>query len=445
MRVRAVTIRARVTALAALAVTAVLLLGSAGLVVAQRQLLLAGLDAALAEQAAALADRLDAGEAPAEVARVAEGDDTAIQLTTPDGRVISGTAGAEDVPLAGAVGAPAVRTVPVPVDDDPFRVRSSPILLDGEPAVLHVGVEADAVGEAGAALTTTLLIAVPLTVAVLSALVWVLVGRTLRPVAAIQAEVAAITASALDRRVPEPPADDEIGRLARLLNGMLDRLDDAATRQRRFTGDAAHELRTPLARLRTELEVDLAHPGTADPLATHRSALEEVTAMQALVEGLLLLARADDPAATLRRRPVVVADVLREAVGSRGDGVGVRVSADPGLVVDAHAASLTRAVRNLVDNAVRHATSGVDVTSRQVGDAVEIAVADDGPGIPLDQREAVFDRFTRLDDARASADGGSGLGLAITREVVSAHGGTVEVDPTAGAGTRVRITLPPSP
>jgi signal transduction histidine kinase len=272
---------------------------------------------------------------------------------------------------------------------------------------------------------------------------WVAAGRALAPVEAIRAEVAEISMRALDRTVPEPEANDEIGRLARTMNQMLERLRGSAARQRQFVSDASHELRSPLAGMRAELEVAMAHEQDADWHHTAGDVLEDLGRLQRLVDQLLVLARLDE-SAPVADRPVDLDElVLREARRARERD---------GLVVDVHAVSagrvrgdpdrLRQVVRNLVDNAARHARSTVTLRLQAEAGSTVLTVADDGPGIPPGERERIFERFTRLDEARATDNGGSGLGLAITREIVAAHGGTVEAeDPPMGARLVVRLPL----
>ena len=229
------------------------------------------------------------------------------------------------------------------------------------------------------------------------------------------------------------------------MNDMLERVDDAAQRQRRFVADASHELRSPLTRIRTELEVDLAHPDQADLLATHASVLDETIGLQRLADDLLLVARADEgDVGEPRREPVDLDDiVLRVARRLRADdrvrvdltGVGAgRVVGDPDL--------LARLVGNLADNAVRHAPSAVDLRSGRATTARSCSPShDDGPGVPAAERERIFERFARVDGARSPSTGGTGLGLAIARDIAEQHGGTLVLDPTA-TGARFVLTLP---
>jgi signal transduction histidine kinase len=228
------------------------------------------------------------------------------------------------------------------------------------------------------------------------------------------------------------------------MNAMLDRVESATARQQRFAADASHELRSPLTRIRAELEVDLAHPEQADLAATHRSVLEDATQLQRLVDDLLHLARVDAGAVSNRREPVDLDDiVLRDARRLRADGrVQIDISGVSAAQLRGDADELARAVRNLTDNAVRHATSTVTLTLAEHGGRAVLTVADDGPGIPPAEQERIFERFARLDDARNADTGGTGLGLAITRDIVERHHGTIEIDSDHAPGARFRITLP---
>ena len=261
---------------------------------------------------------------------------------------------------------------------------------------------------------------------------WLAVRRSLRPVEAIRGEVAEIGAHDLSRRVPAPRTGDEIARLAGTMNTMLARLDEAVTRQSRFTSDASHELRTPLASLRTQLEVLLAHPDRLDWRHACENALLDVTRLQDLVADLVLLGKLDH-AGPDRLEPVALSEVVEAVAAGRAE---IEVGGAP--VVHGHRSRLERLVRNLVDNAERHATSRVVVTASVVDGQAVLTVTDDGPGIPEADRERVFDRFVRLDDARARDEGGSGLGLAIVADIARAHGGTAEVE----AGSRFVVRLP---
>jgi signal transduction histidine kinase len=330
-------------------------------------------------------------------------------------------------------------------DDEAFRVLTRPVdgpLGDG---VVHVASPLDDIDEATGLLSGSLAVAVPAVTLALAALVWWLVGRTLRPVEGMRREAAGIGGNDLARRVPVPDGDDEVARLARTLNAMLDRIEDAARRQQRFVADASHELRSPLARIRTELEVDLAHPAGADPAATTRSVLSETIGMQALVDDLLVLARQDAGAAPTRPAvPVDLDELVAEQVRRlRAEGpVRVDAARVSAAQVTGDAGGLRRALGNVVDNAAHHARSLVTITLAEQGASAVLSVADDGPGIPAERRDEVFERFARLDGARSASTGGTGLGLAIARAIVVDHGGTIAVDPDHRPGARLVITLP---
>ncbi|WP_440101193.1 ATP-binding protein [Streptosporangium sp. H16] len=274
------------------------------------------------------------------------------------------------------------------------------------------------------ALTTLrglLLPGIPALLLLVAALTWLAVGRALAPVSAIRAEMADITASDLHRRVPVPRSRDEIARLAETMNRTLDRLELAVSRHKRFVADAAHELRSPLAILRTRLE--LARPG---PLAAE--ALTDVERIQALTSDLLLLARLDAGEPICHEEVDLGQVTAEEAARSRPRPeieVTLEVAAD--TVILGSAGQLRRLVANLVDNAVRHASSAVTVRLATDGGEAVLDVLDDGPGIPAEHHEAVFDRFTRLDEARDRDAGGAGLGLAIARDIAVRHGGNLRV------------------
>jgi signal transduction histidine kinase len=310
--------------------------------------------------------------------------------------------------------------------------------------VIHTAAPLDDVQDSVAALMTGLVVAIPLVVLALGVLVWCLVGRTLRPVEAITEQVGEITGTNLHRRVPSPGTNDEIASLVATMNAMLDRLEASAERQRRFVDDASHELRSPLTRMHAELEVDLEHPDTADPTRTRQSGLDEVIRLEHLVRDLLELARMDSGTVAPPREPVDLDDLaMLEAARLRATTrLSVNTTNVSGAQVLGDRSQLSRALRNLADNAVRHARSTVTFSTNEFGESAELSVADDGPGIPEEQRSQVFERFTRLDDARNAGSGGTGLGLAITRDIVRNHGGTVRVEGAPGGGARFVVTVP---
>ncbi|MEV8503927.1 ATP-binding protein [Actinoplanes sp. NPDC051475] len=293
-------------------------------------------------------------------------------------------------------------------------------------------------------LRTTLLVTFPPLVALLALVAWRVVGAALRPVEALRAGAEEITGGARPGMLPIPDSRDEIHRLAITLNDMLHRLDAARARQRAFVADAAHELRSPLTNMRTELEVAQRLPDTTDWPDLAGDLLTDVHRLSRLVDDLLLLARADDET-TRPARPateeVELGQLLAEVAGRYPDVVYERPAVP--LRVSGERDALGRVVANLLDNAVRHARSSVRLEVVADGAYQRIAVVDDGPGIPATDRERVFDRFTRLDDARARDAGGSGLGLAIVRELVRRHHGTVTLrGATPPPGLHAEVRLP---
>ncbi|MFJ6390199.1 sensor histidine kinase [Streptomyces sp. NPDC091972] len=282
---------------------------------------------------------------------------------------------------------------------------------------------------------TVMLVGFPLLLGVVAAVTWLVTRRALRPVEGIRAEMAAITASEdLARRVPVPDTHDEVARLARTTNETLAALETSVERQRRFVADASHELRSPIASLRTQLEVAAAHPELLDL----DGAVEDTVRLQRLAADLLLLARLDAGERVTDAR-IELGALVRERAAGRA---GVTVRADA-VEVTGSRGQLERVLDNLLDNARRHARSEVAVTVRRDGDRrAVVEVADDGDGVPPEDRERIFERFVRLDEARARDDGGAGLGLAIARDVAARHGGTLTVRDAPAGGALFELRLP---
>ena len=319
----------------------------------------------------------------------------------------------------------------------PLRVVAVPAGPAGDPQTVVVAVDFGGAKSGARVLAIGLAIGAPLLLATVGVAMWLVTGRALRPVEALRRGAASLSGPG---RLPVPVAQDEIRRLAETLNGMLARLDAAGARQRAFVSDAAHELRSPLASARTQLEVAaMVDAGTpAGELAG--DVLLDVERLSRLVDDLLLLARLDE-APRRPREPVDLVGLATDVVG-RYAAARVIVRLDPcegDCVVRADPGAVRRVLTNLVDNAVRHARTTVRVS---VGPGL-LTVTDDGPGIPAADRDRVFDRFTRLDQARGRDQGGAGLGLAIVRELVTAHGGTVTLsDASPGLVATVRLPDP---
>lgn len=286
-------------------------------------------------------------------------------------------------------------------------------------------------------------LAAPFIVVLAALATYALVGRSLRSVDHIRTRVDAITSADLSDRVPVPPQNDEIAALARTMNDMLARVEAGHNAQRRFISDASHELRSPLTTITTALELGRARPDTLDAALLDDTLLPEAERMRHLIDDLLLLARADENALAHRRTDIDLDDILTAevertrattelTVGCRVEPT--RITGDP--------TQISRAIRNLLDNATRYAATTIAVRLRHEGDRAHIEIADDGPGIAPQDRERVFDRFYRPQHDRGRGTGGFGLGLAIVAEIITAHGGTVRIEQNTPTGALVRIDLP---
>ncbi|PRY10776.1 sensor histidine kinase [Kineococcus rhizosphaerae] len=352
-----------------------------------------------------------------------------------------------------APGATERRKVRLPFDDDPYRVTvlGGEVSDDGRDRRFTV-VVAQSVGTGEDTLhaaVVAMAVAGPLLLLTVGFATYVFVGRSLRPVTRIRSTVEGISHRDLSERVPIPPGRDEVARLATTMNSMLTGLERADAAQRQFVSDASHELRSPIATLRAAADIALTQPERTDPRDLARLVRGEARRLDGLVADLLLLARVDE----------------RGRARTATDGEGVEEVDLDDLVTDEHrrlrAATtlnvtmhreparvlgdpreLSRVLRNLTDNAARHAHHEISVDLRRNGSRALLTVWNDGAPIPPADRDRVFDRFVRLEESRTRDSGGSGLGLAIVREVVAAHGGSVRVlDVAAGTGFRVELPL----
>ncbi|MEU8684873.1 HAMP domain-containing sensor histidine kinase [Streptomyces sp. NPDC048611] len=305
----------------------------------------------------------------------------------------------------------------------------------GESVTVRAGSALAPEEDAVASVRNAMLIGLPLLLGVVAGVTWLVTRRALRPVEGIRGEMAAITASTdLSRRVPVPSSKDEIGRLARTTNETLAALESSVERQRRFVADASHELRSPIASLRTQLEVGVAHPELLDV----PGAVEDTVRLQRLAADLLLLARLDAGERPSEARVDLAAMVREESSQRVTDRIPVRLGELASGEVAGSRGQLGRVLTNLLDNAQRHAVASVRVAVVREGEWVVLRVEDDGPGVPESERERIFERFVRLDDARTRDDGGAGLGLAIARDVAVRHGGSLAVR----AGSVFELRLP---
>ncbi|MFE4698383.1 sensor histidine kinase [Streptomyces sp. NPDC056738] len=314
--------------------------------------------------------------------------------------------------------------------------------LGGRTVLVHAGASLAARESAVRSAAAAMLAGLPLILLVVGGVTWLVTRRALAPVEGIRREMAAITASEdLSRRVPEPASHDEVARLARTTNETLTALEAAVDRQRRFVADASHELRSPIASLRTQLEVGSAHPQLLDV----PGAVKDTERLQHLAADLLLLARLD-----AGERPgqglVDLGELVREEAEHRPAGrTPVSCHTDGHLQVTGSRGQLGRVIGNLLDNAQRHARDEVVVRVARQKDRIVLTVADDGDGVPAGERERIFERFVRLDDARARDDGGAGLGLAIARDVARRHGGTLTAGEAPSGGALFELCLPVAP
>jgi signal transduction histidine kinase len=433
--------------LAAVAVTAVALAAVAvALVLALRLNATDTLLQQARQRAAGIAADL-AREGPKELTGilVSTADSAPAQLISPQGTVQARSPDAGVVPMSTVKPAPGRQieqtAVTVPGKDDQMALVALGAQVNGATYVVLAAEPVGAVDDAVNTAFGALAVGVPILLLIVGTTVYRLVGRALAPVEAMRREVSAIRQADLSRRVPQPGTEDEVSLLAATMNDMLGRLELAQQSQRRFIADASHELRSPLATLQTHLDVAALADGRFDDEAAAAMS-GELARLSGLVDDLLWLARADERGLARPHREVDLDDILdAERIRLRRT-TSLRVTASIAPVkVSGDRAQLTRMVRNLTDNAVRHASTSVVLSLRVERDHLVLEVGDDGPGIDVADRERVFQRFVRLDDARSGTNGG--LGLAIVAQIVAAHGGSVRVAGSAAdGGARLVVELP---
>ena len=484
-------LRARVTLIAALGLLVALIAGDLLLFNTLRVSLTRSVDDTARSGATEVAALINADRLPDPVP-VAAGT-VSIQVLAPSGQIINVSADADRlVPLV-----PPAQAAALANGHSAQLVHGAPFDM---PSLLRVAVVRAANGElviaavpyssAADSLQVVghgLIFGTPVLFIVFTGAIWLAVGSTLRPIDRIRRGAAGVTGTGVPADLPVPEARDEVRSLALTLNDMLSRLTSAQQRQRSLVSDTAHELRSPIASIRTQLEVALDHPAGQDWPSTARDVLADTLRLSRLTEDLLLLARLDEqadhgdmgrngepldlgelahmvvaryadspvpvavaPAETDAATPAEVA--LGKAAAEAGPDVAGADAADPAdeWPVRGNPDRLDRMLVNLIDNAIRYAKSSVTVSVSQSGSWVELAVTDDGPGIPEPDRERAFDRFARLDDARTRCDddaGGAGLGLAIVRATAQSHAGTayLESAPDHASGLRAVVRLPAVP
>ena len=314
----------------------------------------------------------------------------------------------------------------------------------GDELTIRAESRVSGIDQASGAIKTVLWFANPILLALVAGMAYLAARRALQPVAEITTQVDQIRSAESSERVPVPANGGEITHLALTMNKMLDRLENSSLRQRQFVSDLSHELRTPAAVIRAEVETALADPGN-DWDATSRSVLVEQSRLSALVDDLILLARLDedrsDQGASNAAHQEVDLDDLVRMEASRGWEHPVDTRRVEPVRIHGDARQLGRLVQNLLANADRHTSSIIQVSLQQLDGLVVLRVEDDGQGIPNEEEESVFDRFTRLDEGRARDAGGSGLGLAIVREVAQAHGGRALVSTSELGGARFEVQI----
>ncbi|MDP5182607.1 HAMP domain-containing sensor histidine kinase [Blastococcus sp. BMG 814] len=445
--VRSRSLRARLTAAAVVVIAVAITCSAVLLTLRLESALVTGVDQAALDRAQRVAAAITSGGS-AESLLAVDVDDEVVHVLDEDRAVLASSVELPDGrPLLTAPAGTGLELVTqdglaLPGEqDEPHRVLTLPVsTTDGQRVLVQVGLPLDDAEESVEELISALAVGAPAVVVILAVLTWLLAGRALRPVEALRRQAADISGDALDRRLAVPASGDELARLATTFNALLGRAEAATRRQREFVADAAHEIRSPLASLRTQLEVAALHD---DPSWRSRlpALTEDAQRLSRLVDDLLRLARID-ARVPLVRDTVDLDEIVLETVDRVRAHTALRLdtSAVSGARIIGDRGALTRVVQNLLDNALRHAHTTVAVALTATDRAV-LTVTDDGPGIPTDQREQVFDRFTRLDDARSRDAGGTGLGLAIVRDVVLQHGGQVGLE-DAHPGARFVVRLP---
>jgi heavy metal sensor kinase len=385
-------------------------------------------------------------------AALVQREESFAQVISPDGKVIEtgGGLGATAILSRSDLARAARGEIFVehggrPLVNSSVRVLARPVETPSGKVIVAAGIGLDDRHDTLASLRGILLVGGAGALLLASLAGYAATALALRPVEAMRRRAAAISAAEPDERLPVSSADDELSRLGKTLNDMLERLEATLARERQFVDDASHELRTPLAMQKTELELALRYGDDPEELrAALRSAIGEVDRLIRLAEDLLVLARSEKCELALRREPLQLAALFAD-VGKRfrrragGDGRSLVVDAPDGLTADADRARLEQALTNLLDNALRHGAGEVRLFAARDGEDLEIHVTDEGAGFPPEYLPRAFERFSRADPARAG--GGSGLGLAIVAAVARSHGGSAGAENRPGGGADVWISL----
>jgi signal transduction histidine kinase len=441
------SLRARLTTASTAVIAVGITLGAALLVWRVHSTQINGLDNLLSQRARDVSAEVAQGQLSA-VRSTGSDSTTLVQVVNSAGKVVTSSANIDGEPPLFTLPADGmsilVRQVSGIVGGDAgaYRVAAVAASSPTGPVTVYAARPTSDITQSTKELATLLSVGAPLLVLLLGAVAWVLVGQALRPVEAMREEVSTIPGTELHRRLAVSEARDELQRLARTFNELLGRIEASAAQQRRFLADAAHELRNPVASLHTRLDVRTSHPELPLSPEDRQSLAADAGRLATLVDSLLSLARLDAHTA-LRHEPVDLDDLIFEHVKRLNTGSGPHIDTThvSGAQVLGDHAALDRVVANLLDNATRHAAATITVTLHTADGAARLIIADDGPGIPEADRARVFERFTRLDDARSRDRGGAGLGLAIVQDIVRAHGGTVHISDNR-PGARLVVTVP---
>lgn len=450
-------VRARVTFAAAGVLAFIMTFGAVALVALVHGSLISSLDASALTRARDVSALLMSSAAQPTLPTPVDGN-SLVQVVDCTNAVTSASANILGEPPIMSRSPSAIRdtfvtllTLPIGNDSQPFRVAIHPATLPGGPGWIYVATSLAQVDTATSILSWSLAAAVPILIAIVALTIRSAVGRSLKPIENIRRQAATI-GSDPSQRVPVPRSHDEVSRLAVTVNHMLDLLEASALKQTRFIGDASHELRSPLATLRAQVDVALNPLTRSDALTTLRLVQVQAVRMSSLIDDLLFLAHTDegrhrDDLEVLDLDEIVIDEFHRmEELGL----VAVRLEGVQAVRTAGRRRDLARLVRNIGDNAVRHARSTVSISLTERGGDAQITIANDGIPIPADDRLRIFDRFTRLDLARArssaTGDSGSGLGLAIAREIATSHGGRItSTSPDGDDGAVFVVSLPVHP
>jgi two-component system OmpR family sensor kinase len=458
---RQIPIRLRLTAGFAAAMAVIIVAFGTILYAAMADVLLDEIDTGLRFRAATVAAELPG---PARLGPAAPGliehREAFAQVLGPDG-IVLGTSQGLAGPLIGAARVRAIRSQVFSYQNLPgveagARLFTLPVIRSGRRYLVIVGSSLSDRADALRMIERLFLLGGPVALAIACSVGWILAGAGLRPVDRMRRQAAAISAARAGQRLSVPPADDEVGRLARTLNGMLGRIDDAALAERRFLNNASHELRTPLTALKAELDLARSRPRTAaDLAAVVDSASEETDRLVRMADDLLVLARAGQGGLGVRPEETPVRELLDASAAmfarrAAAAAITIEVAA-PKITAWLDRARVRQAVDDLVDNALRYAQTTITMQAVADNGTVTIAVSDDGPGLPpgLLQHEADVGAFAAFErsasneaDGRSDESGGAGMGLAIVRMITEGHGGRVSAANRPAGGLTVQLILP---